>query len=126
MHRDPEKNTEVGRDFLAPVTPRDRESLGTVDTVWLDFREDRRAQGVAVAFERRSAADQRVVARVCAPIDTEEIAAVMEEALHCCPGIGDPRDVKVRVVHDGIAFSVESARLARVGAVLLARAGQIF
>ena len=97
-----------------------------MDTVWLDFREDRRAQGVAVAFESRSAAEQRVVARVCAPMDTEQIAAAMEEALHCCPGSCDSDDVRVRLVHDGIAFSVESARLARVGAVLLARAGQIF
>lgn len=97
-----------------------------MDTVWLDFREDRRSPGVAVAFERRSNSLQRVVARICAPIDTEQIAAAMEEAVDGSPGIYDSEDVKVRLVHDGIAFSVESARLSRVGAVLLARAGQIF
>jgi hypothetical protein len=97
-----------------------------LDTVWLDFREDRCAQGVAVAFERRTTAAQRVVARVSAPIDTEQIAAAVEEALDLPPAAGDSGDIRVRVVHDGIAFSVESARLARVGAALLERAGQIF
>jgi hypothetical protein len=96
-----------------------------LDTIWLDFREDRCERGVAVAFERRIDALQRVVARVSAPIDTEQIAAAMEDAIHLPPATHYPTDVNVRLVHHGIAFSVESARLARVGAALLERAGRI-
>ncbi len=98
-----------------------------MDTIWLDFREDRCAQGVAVAFERRTDALQRVVARVSAAIDTEQIAAAMEDAIHLppSPATGYSTDVSVRLVHHGIAFSVESSRLARVGAALLERAARI-
>ena len=96
-----------------------------MDTFWWDLRENREGCGIVVAFERRDARRQRVAAKICAPLDADEIAAAVESALALRPGAADVADVAVSVLCEGLSYPVKSARLASVGAALIRRAGEI-
>ena len=96
-----------------------------MDTFWWDLRENRHARGIAVTFERRDGQQERVAARICAPIDADAIATAMEAAFALPPPNGDVAAVDVSLLCGGLSFPVSSARLANIGAALIQRTSLI-